>query len=260
VQPQYFFENRDLKLGGSFRGFFLFLDFDGTLVPIQDNPTQCFLSPKTKSQLETISLSEKASIAVLSGRSLKDIKKRVQIQGIYYGGSHGLEISGPNLNYLHPDALCGKRVIDRIFRKIEKRICGIRGAFIEKKNFGFSLHYRSAEKEGKALIKEIFREVIANDLDPQAFFVLRGKKVLELVPRIKWNKGRAALFLLQSQKKDCLPIYVGDDVTDEAAFNALRAHGVTIRIGRSKKTQAEYYLKGQWEILRFLEYIHNFMR
>ena len=260
MNPQYFFENSDLKLGGNLSGLFLFLDFDGTLVPIQDNPAQCFLSPKTKSQLEAISLSEKASVAVLSGRSLNDVKKRVQIQDIYYGGSHGLEISGPDLKYIHPDALCGKRVIDRIFKKIEKRICGIRGALIEKKKFGFSLHYRSADKEDKALIKRIYYEIIFDCLDPQAFFVLRGKKVLELIPRVKWNKGKAALFLLQNQKKDYLPFYVGDDVTDETAFKALQAQGVTIRVGKSKRTEAKYYLKGQWEMTNLLEYIHNLIR
>jgi len=260
VESQYFFENSHRKIGGSFQGLFLFLDFDGTLVPIRDNPAQCFLSPKTKSQLEAISLSEKVSIAILSGRSLNDIKKRVNIQGIYYGGSHGLEISGPDLTYLHPDALRGKRVINRILKQIEKRICGIRGAVIEKKKFGFSLHYRSADKEEKALAKKIFYEIISDSLDHQTFSVLRGKKVLELVPGVKWDKGRAALLLLENQKKDFLPVYVGDDVTDETAFHALQAQGVTIRVGRSKRTEAKYYLKGQWEMTNLLEYICNLIR
>ncbi len=134
IQAQYFFDNCNLKLDSIFHGFFLFLDFDGTLVPIQDNPSQCVLSPNTKSQLETMCLSGKASIAILSGRAMNDLKKRIQIENIYYGGNHGLEITGPNLRYVHPDALIGKRAIDTMCRKIEKRICNIEGALIEKKN------------------------------------------------------------------------------------------------------------------------------
>ena len=260
MQPEYFFENNDLKQEYIHRGFFLFLDFDGTLVPIQDNPAQCVLSPVIKSQLEGIASSGKACIAILSGRTVNDIKKRVQIQGIYFGGNHGLEISGPSLRYVHPDALIGKQAIYKICRKIEKRICNIEGALIEKKKFGFTLHYRMASKDCTALIKRTFYKIIAESPDPQAFSVLRGKKVLELVPRIQWDKGKAALFVLQSQKKNYLPIYVGDDVTDETVFEALKTEGVTVRIGRSKKTEAKYYLKGQWEMLRFLKHIHNLVQ
>jgi trehalose-6-phosphatase len=75
MQPQYFFENSDLKLESGFRGFSLFLDFDGTLVPLQDNPAQCFLSPTIKSQPEKIVSSGKACISILSGRTVSDVKK-----------------------------------------------------------------------------------------------------------------------------------------------------------------------------------------
>jgi len=260
MPPEYFFENKDPKLEWGSRSFFLFLDFDGTLVPIQNDPTKCVLSPKIKGQLEAIALSGKACIAILSGRTVTDIRDRVNIQDVYYGGNHGIEISGPRVNYIHPDALSGKHIIDRVCREIEQEIGNIEGVFIEKKKFGFSLHYRVADKESKASITKIFYRVIAETPDPQAFSILRGKKVLELVPKIFWDKGNAALFVLQSQKKNYLPIYVGDDVTDETAFKALKTEGVTVRIGRSKKTEAEYYLKGQWEMLRFLKHIHNLMQ
>jgi trehalose-phosphatase len=89
---------------------------------------------------------------------------------------------------------------------------------------------------------------------------MRGKKVLELAPNIPWDKGKAALFILQELKRNYLPIYVGDDATDEAAFKALNEDGVTIRVGKSKKTAAKYYLKGQWEVSRFLKHIYNLMQ
>jgi len=260
VEPEYFFENKDPKLECGLRSFFLFLDFDGTLVPIQNDPTKCVLSPGMKGYLEAISLSGNASIAILSGRTVSDVKKKVQMKNIYYGGNHGLEISGPNLSYTHPDALQGKHVIDKICRKIENEICNIEGALIEKKKFGFTLHYRLANKEGKALIKSTFYKIIAESTEPQAISILRGKKVIELAPKIFWDKGKAALFLLQRQKKNYLPLYVGDDITDEKAFEALRERGLTVRIGKSKKSAAQYYLKGQWEVSRFLHHINNLIQ
>ena len=225
MQPEYFFGSNGPKPGFIRGFFFLFLDFDGTLVPIQENPARCFLSPKIKSQLEAIGLSGKALMAILSGRTVNDIKKRVPFENIYYGGNHGLEISGPHIRYTHPDALRLKPMINRVCRKIEKEVGHIVGALIEKKKLGFTLHYRMAKREDKTLLKSIFYRIIAESPDSQTFSVLPGKKVLELAPNISWDKGKAALFLLKKQKKKYLPIYLGDDVTDETAFEALKKGG-----------------------------------
>jgi trehalose-phosphatase len=260
VQAKYFFENKDMKPEYVNRSFFLFFDFDGTLVPIQKDPTKCVLSPGMKNQLKAISMSGKACIAILTGRIVSDIRDRVSIQDVYYGGNHGIEISGPRVNYTHPEALSGKHIIDKVCREIEKEVGHIEGALVEKKEFGFTLHYRMANKEDKALIQKAFHRIIAENSDAQRVTVIRGKKVLELAPNILWDKGKAALFLLQKQKRDFLPIYVGDDLTDETAFQALREVGMTIRIGKSKKSAAQYYLKGQWEVLRFLKHIRDLMR
>jgi trehalose 6-phosphate phosphatase len=260
VEPKYFFEHNDPKLECGSRGIFLFLDFDGTLVPIQNDPAKCALSPKIKGQLETIALSGKAWIAILSGRTVSDIRSRVIIQDVYYGGNHGLEISGPLINYTHPDALRGKHLIDKVCREIEQEIGNVEGALIEKKKFGFTLHYRMAKKDDKALIQRAFQRVIAEQPDAQTVAVMRGKKVLELAPNIPWDKGKAVSFLLEKQKRDYLPIYVGDDLTDETAFEALCEVGLTVRIGKSKKSFAQYYLKGQWEVSHFLRHINNLIR
>jgi len=257
MPPEYFFENKDPKLEWGPRGIFLFLDFDGTLVPIQNDPTKCVLSLKIKGQLEAIALPGKACIAILSGRTVSDIRDRVNIQDVYYGGNHGIEISGPRVNYTHPDALSGKHIIDRVCSEIEQEIGNIEGAFIEKKKFGFTLHFRMAKKEDKALIQRAFHRITAENSDAQTLTVMKGKKALEVAPNVSWDKGIAALFILQELKRNYLPIYVGDDLTDETAFKTLNKDGITIRVGRSKKTAAKYYLKGQWEVSRLLKHIHN---
>jgi len=260
MPPEYFLKRGMGIFKNDFRRLFLFFDFDGTLVPIQNNPADCSLSPRVRDQLEKIALSGSASIAILSGRSLPDIRKRVQIKGIYYGGNHGLEISGPQIRFIHPEAKSFKHTIDRVYQSIAKATKNFQGVFIEKKNLSFTLHYRMAGKENKALVRHIFHKTISEEFAGHAFKVIKGKKVLELAPDVLWDKGRAALFILQRLNMDYLPVYVGDDLTDETAFRALKENGITIRVGRSKKTEAQYYLKGHWEILQFLKTIYDIIQ
>lgn len=255
-KTQYFFEK-----GAYFRTFeagrkiALFLDFDGTLVPIQKDPQQCFLSNKIKNQLLLLAGSQCCYLMVLSGRSLSDIKKRIGIRKIYYGGNHGLDISGPNLRYTHPKALTSKIAIEYVTRKLKKEIANIEGAWLENKKFSVSLHFRSVKKENIPIIKKVFHAVANEFIEEKGLNVIKGKKVIELTPHVSWNKGSAVLWILRQLKDKCVPIYIGDDQTDETAFKALSGKGFTIRVGKSKKTAANYYLKGHWELPRLLKEI-----
>lgn len=81
--------------------------------------------------------------------------------------------------------------------------------------------------------------------------------MLELSPDVKWDKGNAVLYILQTLNNDIFPVYIGDDFTDEKAFTALKDRGITVRVGKSVKTEAQYYLKGHYEVLRFLKTIYG---
>jgi len=237
----------------------LFLDFDGTLVPIQKNPAQCILSYKIKKQLELLRDSGNCYLTILSGRSLSDIKQKVGIKRIYYGGNHGLDISGSNVSYTHPKAILAKPIMTHIRQQLQKKIRDIDGAWLEDKKFTLSLHFRSVKTEDIPRIKKVFYNVVNKYSEKKLLAVIKGKKVLELVPDVSWDKGKAVLWVLQRFKDKCLPIYVGDDQTDETAFKSLRKKGITIRVGKSKKTFADYYLKGYWEISRLLQQVQEFV-
>lgn len=252
----YFFEKG--VYSGKFettRKIALFLDFDGTLVPIQKDPGQCFLSDKIKTLLLLLAGSRCCHIIVLSGRALSDIKKRIGIRAIYYGGNHGLDISGPNLRFTHPKALASKSAITYVSHQLKKEITSFEGAWLENKKFSVSLHFRSVKTEDIRLLKKVFHNVVENYSKNNLFTIMKGKKVLELLPYVSWDKGKAVLWFLQQLQDGCLPVYVGDDRTDEDAFKALRGKGITIHIGKSKKTSADYYLKGHWELPGLLENI-----
>jgi trehalose 6-phosphate phosphatase len=258
VPPEYFFEKYPLLQNDG--PFLVLLDFDGTLVPIRDNPRDCFLSREVRCELEAIAASPVARLAILSGRALPDLRKRVGIRNIYYGGNHGLEIAGPDMRYIHPEAVSTRSLIDKVRRSLETEIEDIKGVLLEKKKLTFTLHYRMVDKENRMFLRKAFYRTIAENSASERTKVLRGKKVLELAPNVPWDKGKAALFIMQELKGKYLPVYVGDDLTDETAFTALSESGITIKIGVSQKTAAKWCLKGQWEMTRFLQYLGQVSR
>jgi trehalose 6-phosphate phosphatase len=233
----------------------LFLDFDGTLVPIQEDPATCVLPEVIRQQLKSLADSGRCYVTILSGRSLRDIKGMVKLPNICYGGNHGLVISGRDMAYVHAKALTAKRFVDKAARMLAKEIAGIEGAWIERKKFTATLHYRSVRKDDVFFVKKAFYRVVSQFSEDDGLAVIRGKMVLELAPDVSWTKGSAAQWILNNLQGKYLPICVGDDITDESVFSTLYREGITVRVGRSKRSAARYYLKGQKEVLRFLQYV-----
>ena len=251
--PAYFFGEGASRLrADSGRRMALFLDFDGTLVPIRKDPSGCALSAETKKLLRSLAGSDLHFVSILSGRELGDVRSRVGIRNICYGGNHGLEISGRGMRFVHPEAMKVLPAIDAAARRLNKEFAGHDGVRIERKKYSVSLHYRLAGRESASRIKKDFYR-IADELSlADRFAVMKGKKVLELMPGISWDKGQAALWILKKLQGRYLPVFVGDDTTDETAFEALGDRGITVRVGRSVKTSAHFYLKHCGETLRLL--------
>ena len=232
---------------------FLCLDFDGTLVPIQTDPAACILDEETRDTLTRLAAMDRCRIAVLSGRKLSDVQERVGIEGIYYGGNHGLHLTGPGLTFVHPGAVRARRLIAHFRRSLEKETRDLKGVWIEDKGLTLALHFRLAPKAEAESARHVFLRLLAADPGCSDLSCMKGKKVMELMPRVLWDKGRAALFILSLLPPNHLPVYAGDDRTDETAFTALAAKGITVRVGRSRTTTAGYYLARQRDVLRFLK-------
>ncbi len=247
-------------LNGKF--IYLFLDYDGTLVPIVETPDKAIMPKGTKDLLRQLSKMPNRKIAIISGRTLKDISKRVGLKNIDYVGNHGFEIKGPKINFKSPLPLRYRRTLEEIKDKLEENLSSFRGVFIEDKGFSLSVHYRLADKENIPTIEAEFYSVIFLYEFRNDIHVKPGKMVLEIRPPISWDKGKVVLWLLErrlfvmrNKKMKVLPIYIGDDTTDEDAFECLQNKGMTIFIGKPKKTKAQLYLKDSGEITRFLEAI-----
>jgi trehalose 6-phosphate phosphatase len=233
----------------------LFLDYDGTLTPIVDEPEDARLSGEARKVLSD--LAAHFPVALISGRDRTDLRQRVAVDKIVYAGSHGFEIIFLDGGvWEHSLALDYLSVLEQAQNQLGGRLKGIEGARVERKKFSLSVHFRQATPDRVPDIEKVVHEVVDN------FPELRqspGKKIRELQPRIDWNKGKALLLLLEVLglgQQDVLPLYIGDDETDEDAFRVLQDRGVSIRVGEdSWPTAAHYSLKDPGEVQTFLQRI-----
>ena len=238
----------------------LLFDYDGTLTPIAQTPQQAVISKKAKEFLKKLSRKPNSTLAIISGRALKDIKHIVGLEDIIYAGNHGLEIEGPKIKFESQVSPRLKLVIRNIAEELSKRLSGIKGVLIEDKGLTLSIHYRLVSKGDIPMFEKIISEVTNSPAVRGKVKVNSGKKVYEIKPPVKWDKGKVALWLLARQQflsgeKNVLPVYIGDDITDEDAFRALERKGLTVFAGEPGDSKADYYLKNTEEVTKFLRLI-----
>jgi alpha,alpha-trehalase len=224
------------------RKIFLFLDYDGTLSPIVEEFDKAFLAPEMRQTIDKVA--NVCRTAIISGRGREDVKNRVELEDLYYAGSHGFEISGPDQFYYEVER--AKKLIpalDNIEKDLRDNLNTIEGVKFERKKFAMAVHYRQAAEDQEENVKKIVDQVVRNyDKITQG----RGKKVIEIKPNVYWNKGKAInhlLKVLNKKKEPAFVIYIGDDITDEDAYMQIR-QGAGILVGdHGEPTFARYHLK-----------------
>jgi len=226
-----------------------FLDYDGTLTPIVERPEDAVLDAATREALRK--LAEHHPVAVVSGRDLDDVRARVGIEGLQYAGCHGFEIAGPRGNRVHGAAAAAAPQLAAAADQVARDTRGLPGVQLERKRFTLAVHYRRARESDVRAVREAVERAQARH---PALRVTAGKKVFELQPDVDWDKGRAVLWLIDTLNlEDALPVYVGDDVTDEDAFRALAGRGLGIAVQeKPQPTAAQYALRDPGEVRTLL--------
>jgi trehalose 6-phosphate synthase/phosphatase len=250
----YLFDHQDeirQQLGN--RELILFLDFDGTLAPIVSSPDKAAIPHATMLGLERIAML--APLGIISGRSLVDLQEHVDIKGITYAGNHGAEIGIDDNVILAPGADKAANSLRSLLEILQTALSHIYGAMVEDKGITASVHYRLVDEAREGDVLRIFWD-IARDHSKE-FRITTGKKVLEIRPHAAWNKGQAVARIMELKGGGMMPIYVGDDTTDEDAFLAIKGSGLSISIGQNSKS--DYYLRDQEEISVFLDWITGVM-
>lgn len=231
----------------------VFLDYDGTLTPIVNRPEDAVLSEKMYQAIQL--LAKRCTVAVISGRDLQDVISRVGVQGIIYAGSHGFEITGPQASSRgFQQSMEYLPILDRVEERLRSSLERFPGVLIERKKFSVAVHFRMAEHGDLKSIKEIAEQAAASHQELRRFY---GKMVIEIQPAIPWDKGKAVVRLLgqiSTSPSEMIPLYIGDDTTDEDAFVAIQRSGIGIFVGtESRTTAARYTLKNPDEVRKFLE-------
>ncbi len=233
---------------------FLVLDYDGTLVPIAPRPEGARPAPAVLTLLSQLAQTPYVKVAIVSGRPLPDLCTLLPVQGITYIGTHGLEVrtaTGETRQLVAVDALAP--VIARLRQDLTPLLIDNPGFLLEDKRYALALHYRLAQpEEGEQAVVQLFTAVHKYQRKGVPLEVIRGKKVVEVRP-VGVNKGKAVQSLLASETKTTLPVYIGDDFTDEDAFQALKGRGLAVLVADPpRRTAAHYYLKDPEEVACFL--------
>lgn len=242
------------------RHLLLLFDFDGTLAAFNPDPNAVYLAPDITGLLESLASRSDATVGIISGRRLPDLKKRLTLAGdVHLAGFHGLEIEAPGESFIHPEAAAATEMMQRIAGVLRPRLAGLPGVFIEDKVFSIALHYREADPAVGVVAISRFVDAARADVDAGLVRLLPGSYVVELLPGAAWHKGSALQWIRERVERlhgPTFTVYVGDDVTDEDAFRAVGADGLTISASE-RAVGAEFSVDGPEAVRRLLHSLNG---
>ena len=234
------------------------LDVDGTLAPIVESFDRAIVPLETQRAVAALAGRSSVHVALVSGRSAAVARRMVGVKNLWVAGNHGFEIEGPDGEDLaDPGVHRFRDVITSAAARLAPLVSAMRGVIIENKAITLSVHWRMADPAiGPAL-----REAVDQVAQPLGLRVTDGKRIFEIRPPALIDKGTAVLALaerLTSGRDDAAIMFAGDDVTDEDAIRALRAHhprAVTVRIlgEETSPTDAEFSLRDTHAMREFLD-------
>jgi trehalose-phosphatase len=235
----------------------VFLDYDGTLTPIVNRPEDAVISESMREAVR--GLAARCPVCVVSGRDRPVVQKLMGVDDLIVAGSHGFDIWSPAGGEIRrEEGEDFRELLEVVEARLREELGPIEGALIEPKKSSVAAHYRLVPEGERSRVDQVVEEILANH--PDELKVTPGKMVYEIQPNIDWDKGKAVLYLLGALDLDyVVPLYLGDDITDEHAFEALLGRGIGIFVGRAddpetagRTTSADYALHTFEEVERFL--------
>jgi trehalose 6-phosphate phosphatase len=237
----------------------VFLDYDGTLTPIVERPQDAIISDSMRETVRR--LAQRCTVCVVSGRDRSVVQELMGVYDLVVAGSHGFDIWSPEQGTIEHSAASGfEELLERVKAELDEALSSVQGAVVEPKRASVAAHYRQAGQSGRERVQEVVEDLLARH--PDELKVTPGKMVYEIQPKLDWDKGKAVLHLLDVLEldPDAVPLYIGDDVTDEHAFEALGDRGIGIIVAgaddpeaRGRETAAQFVLESVGEVQRFLD-------
>ena len=230
----------------------LFLDYDGTLVPIRPTPGLARLSAGQKRLLAGLARRPRFKVGLLTGRSLPDIRKAARVPGLFFAANYGLAVATPQKSWVHPKARKLASHLKKLLPRLRELAAEFPGVRIEDKMLTVAIHYRQYKGKPGRLQKRLEEIIRAR---PPMFRLKTGKKIFEVYPAVAWDKGKALLKVekLLGYRRAPLVLFFGDDRADEEAFRQMSAKDISVAVGRNKNTAARYFCRDSREVARFLQ-------
>ncbi|MEE2055991.1 trehalose-phosphatase [Rhodococcus artemisiae] len=237
----------------------VFLDYDGVLTPIVDRPDDAVLSATMRTTVRK--LADRCPVCIVTGRDRDVVQQLMGIDDLTVAGSHGFDIWKPGQGVISPDSLGDfTELVADTTATLRERLADTDGVTLEPKQASVAVHYRNAGPQARQHTRDVVHALL--DELPDRLELIPGKMVYELRPAVDWNKGKAVLHLIDVlglDSDDIVPMYLGDDITDEDAFAAVRGTGIGILVGspddpemKNRVTAAEFGLASVDDVARFL--------
>lgn len=241
-------------------GLLVALDFDGTLAAIERRPEDATIPEPTREAIRALAAKPNVEVAIVSGRELADVRERVGLDdtaSVSYAGNHGLEIHADEYE-VHPEAEAAEREIDAICDLLADELGDTEGVIVENKGVTATVHHRLVADDEVPLVEGAVETLVSSRDDVR---LTTGKDVLELRPEVEWDKGEAVRELYDELVPDderWLPMYVGDDTTDEAAFSVLADRGLGVKVGHDPGTEAPYHVTDPESVRTVLSWLNEY--
>lgn len=232
------------------------LDFDGTLAPIVEDPDEARVPDETRRTLERLHADPNVTVAIVSGRSVPDLRRRIDLP-VSLIGNHGLErYDPPGLDgsgtTVHPLAAAAIPRIDTCCGVLETALDAIPNAAVEHKRLTGTVHYRTVPEPLQPTCKWLAIEVIER-IGGDRLSISEGNAIVEFGPAIDWGKGDAVELLRAEHAQDAVVLVCGDDTTDEDAFRVLDGADIGIQVGQPRPSHGTYRTASPATLARFLE-------
>jgi trehalose-phosphatase len=219
----------------------LLFDFDGTLAEFAPSPEAARLTAVRRGLVAQLASRPLTTVGVVSGRRLDDVRDKVGLgPPVYFAGLHGMEIEGDGERFFHEGLRSGRAFVQEFRQRLEAFVSQLAGVMVEDKEYSVVLHWRQAAPTVKTEAAQRLSMLSDEPRRTRRIRLQHGHEMCEVLPNVSWNKGDAVRWIertvLARQHGELRTMYVGDDLTDEAAFEAIAGRGIGVLVGQRQST------------------------
>jgi trehalose-phosphatase len=232
-------------------------DFDGTLCPVCESPSNVVVPKMILESLRQLSNSPHIAIAVISGRALDDLMRRLPLP-VVLAGNHGLAIRGPAFQFEHAGARLLRPKLVEACGQLTRIIVRWKGAWVEEKALTAAVHYRKVDRDARYALIRTVRQCMASY---DGLFGMRaGREAIEIHPRVAWDKGTCVRWIKQRLRMEgSFCVCIGDDPTDESMFEA-NVNQMNIKVGTIGRSAAGFQVADVYEVAALLAHLERAVR